>query len=81
MYIKGLVENWIVVVDIGGSGLFEFPFSTISMINDILSINFTSSLHKMYILNPSFLFNASWKLIESIKSVFIVLEIIHPETA
>lgn len=66
MFVKGYVENWIVVVDIGGSGLFEFPFQTINMINEVLSINFTSSLHKMFIMNPSFLFSASWKLIECI---------------
>lgn len=27
MFVKGYVENWIVVLDIGGSGLFDTPFS------------------------------------------------------
>ncbi|CAD8055574.1 unnamed protein product [Paramecium primaurelia] len=72
MYARGYVENWIVILDSGGSGLFDFPFSTLNMINEFFSINFTSSLHKMFILNPSFFFNSSWKLIE---------KIIHPETA
>jgi hypothetical protein len=65
MYLRGYVENWIVILDSGGSGLFDFPFSTLSMINEFFSINYTSSLHKMFILNPSFIFNSSWKLIES----------------
>ncbi|CAD8065582.1 unnamed protein product [Paramecium sonneborni] len=72
MYTRGYVENWIVILDSGGSGLFDFPFSTLNMINEFFSINYTSSLHKMFILNPSFFFNSSWKLIE---------KIIHPETA
>lgn len=72
MMVRGKVENWIVVLDTGGAGIFDTPFSTLTMINDILSINFTSSLHKMFILNPGMVFSASWRLIE---------KIIHPETA
>lgn len=79
MYVRGYVENWIVILDSGGSGLFDFPFSTLSMINEFFSINYTSSLHKMFILNPSFIFNSSWKLIES--NYIYNVGIIHPETA
>jgi CRAL/TRIO domain len=66
MIVPGHVENWIVILDQNGAGLFDTSFSTLSKINDILSINYTSTLHKMFILNPSFLFYQSWRLLESI---------------
>ena len=49
--------------------------------------NFTSTLEKMFILNPSFFFNGMWSIVKCnhlliyhFQSIFY-LEFIHPETA
>lgn len=26
MYVPGYVETWVVIIDLGGSGLFDIPF-------------------------------------------------------
>ena len=45
--------------------MLEFPFKIMGNIIENMSINYTSTLEKMYILNPSFIFNTTWKVVES----------------
>lgn len=64
MFIDYCIENWIMVIDTCGLGLTSLPFKALKLIIDIMSINYCANMEKMYILNPSFMLNASWGIIK-----------------
>ncbi|EGR32588.1 hypothetical protein IMG5_076180 [Ichthyophthirius multifiliis] len=87
-FVKGYVESWTVILETNGKGIVDLELGTISKIVQIMAKNFTSTLEKMFIMNPSFIFSNFWPVIRSsIKQLFYQLqkkkkiEIIHPETA
>jgi len=71
-FIPGKVENWIIFIENNSESLFNFPFKVIKTINDVTAVNYTSTLDRLYILNPSSFLKRSWMLISNF---------IDPETA
>jgi len=65
-FVPGKVENWIIMIDASGCGLLNFPFKIFKKIIQVTSINFPSTLEKIYIMNPSQTIVASWYLIQSL---------------
>jgi len=62
MLIPGQVENWIMILNFGGSSPLNMPNVVKKMIN-ILSENFLSRLYKCYVYGMSFIINLMFKLI------------------
>jgi hypothetical protein len=71
-FIPGKVENWIIFIENNNEGVFNFPLKVIKSINDVTSVNYTSTLDKLYIVNPSSFLKRSWMFISNF---------IDPETA
>lgn len=65
MYLKGKIENQVVILDLKGVGAWSLPIDLIKKLIHIITINFTCSLHKMYILNPPGIIKMSWNVIKS----------------
>lgn len=63
MFVKGHVENTICVIDCNGMGLLSLPINALKKIIHIIMLNFTCGLHKMYLLNPSWLIEKGWALV------------------
>lgn len=63
MFIPGKVENWIFILETNGIGVFGLPFKALGIIVDCMSLNFSGSLEKMYILNPSSGIDFAWRTI------------------
>ena len=62
MLIPGQVENWIMILNFGGSSPLNMPNVVKKMINT-LSENFLSRLYKCYVYGMSFIINLMFKLI------------------
>lgn len=58
------IENWIIVIDLEHKGITNFPYKAIKAAIDATNVDYAARLHKMFILNPSFLFNATWNLVK-----------------
>jgi len=71
-FVPGKVENWIIIIETNGAGLFNFPIKMFKTINDVTAGNYTSTLEKLYVMNPSSFLKKSW----SFASGFV-----DPETA
>ncbi|EWS72900.1 aspartyl/asparaginyl beta-hydroxylase family protein (macronuclear) [Tetrahymena thermophila SB210] len=71
-FVKGYVESWVVILETNEKGVTDLELATINKIVQIMAKNFTSTLEKMFITNPSFLFSGAWSLIKNF---------IHPETS
>lgn len=56
------VENWVAVVDLEKRGFTNFPFKALQALMRVTSIVFAGRLHKMFLLNPTFMFYGFWKL-------------------
>ena len=54
----------IIIVDINGKGIVNFPFKILARVIDLTIVNFRGTLDKLFILNPSFSLNASWSIIK-----------------
>lgn len=66
MFRDYFIENIVMVMDVENRGLIGFPFKAVKAIIDATRVSFCSSLHKLYVLNPSFSFNFMWKIIKSL---------------
>mmetsp|Transcript_738 Transcript_738/g.695 ORF Transcript_738/g.695 Transcript_738/m.695 type:complete len:92 (+) Transcript_738:597-872(+) len=71
-YVDYHVENWVIIVETGGAGVFDFPRKVISKLVGITTNNYLANLDKMYITNPS----------STLKFLFDFIKgMIDPETA
>jgi hypothetical protein len=64
-FVPGKVENWVIIIESNSMGVFNFPFKIVKTINDVTSVNYTSTLDRLYIMNPSTFLNSSWNIISS----------------
>jgi len=71
-FVPGKVENWVIIIENNSLGLLDFPTKMVKAINDITAVNYTSTLDKLYIMNPSSVLKLSWNMISGL---------IDPETA
>jgi len=71
-FVPGKVENWVIIIETNNVGMWSFPFKILQNLVTITSIAFTSTLDKLYIMNPPRLLKASWSMIQ---------KLVHPETA
>ncbi|KRW99212.1 CRAL-TRIO domain [Pseudocohnilembus persalinus] len=53
MLIPGYIENWVILLDFGGKGIFGMPVKLIGKIIQNLSKNYCGHLEQLYICNPS----------------------------
>jgi len=60
MFIPGIIENWVIIIEIGGRGLTRIPLNLISKIISALSKNFNGCLDKLYLTNPSSSLKFMW---------------------
>lgn len=60
------IENWVMIIDVEKKGLVNFPWKAIKSTVDATNLNFSSRLHKMFILNPSFIFNTTWNMVKGV---------------
>lgn len=65
------IENWIIIVDLEGLGFLNFPFKALRTLIDSTGITFAGRLHKIILVNPTFMFYGVWKIIQSF---------LHPES-
>lgn len=57
------IENWIMFIDLEKKGFLHFPFKAIQATINVTSLIFAGRMHKMFLVNPTFLFYGLWKLI------------------
>ena len=65
------IENWVIILDLEKRGITNTPYKMLKALISSTSLIFSGRMHKMFILNPSFLFNGIWKLIS---------KFLHPDT-
>ena len=58
MFAPGYVENQVVIVET--NGLLSIPFVPAQKIIECLMTNFTCTLERIFITNPSWIFNTCW---------------------
>jgi hypothetical protein len=56
------IENWVIILDLEKRGFTNFPFRALQALARSSSIMFAGRMHKMFMLNPSFIFYGLWKL-------------------
>jgi len=71
-FVPGKVENWVIFLELNHGGIFDFPTKVLKSINEITSVNYTSTLDRFFIMNPSSVLKKTWSLVSSF---------IDPETA
>lgn len=59
------IENWVMIIDVEKKGVLNFPYKAIKSLIEATDLNFSSRLHRTFIVNPSFLFNTAWTFIKS----------------
>ena len=64
------IENYILVIDIEGTGFLNFPFKALQSLIEVTSVLFAGRVHKLIIANPTFMFYGAWKIVSSF---------LHPE--
>jgi hypothetical protein len=72
MFLPGFVENWIILLETQEMSLWDIPIGYIRAVISMTQAHFPSTMHKLYILNPSFILNASWSIVKAM---------IDPETS
>lgn len=66
LFYNGKVENWIILLDICGKGILNFPFKMLIKLISLTAVNFRNTLFKIFILNPSISLNTSWNIIKGV---------------
>ena len=64
MFVDYHIENWIMVIDTGGLGVFGLPMKGLKLIVGGMQVNYCATMDKMYILNPSFGLSSAWSVIK-----------------
>jgi hypothetical protein len=65
-FVQGYCENWIMIVEVNGAGLFNFPVSSLKKFIHVAQLYFSYCLEKLYVTNPSFMLNASWNMLKGL---------------
>ncbi len=63
MFVDYHIENWILIIDTGGMGIFELPLKALNIMISAMSCNYCACMEKLFILNPSFGLKTSWSVI------------------
>ncbi|EGR32613.1 hypothetical protein IMG5_076430 [Ichthyophthirius multifiliis] len=63
MFVGYYIENWILIIDTGGMGIFDLPLKALNMMIEAMSCNYCACMEKLFILNPSFGLKTSWSVI------------------
>ena len=56
MFVKGKVENWIVLIETNNRGLFDLDINAILKTLEYILVSYNCILEKLFILNPSWIF-------------------------
>lgn len=68
MFIPGYVENWLILIEASNLGLGSLSnMDVIKKIIKVMSVNFTCTLEKEFIMNPPYIVKKTWNLVESKK--------------
>jgi len=73
MYVKGYVETWVIILDLNFMGIDFGIFNMVSQVVQMMQIQFSSTLERMFILNPSFFFASAWSVIKSKGSCILIM--------
>jgi hypothetical protein len=65
MLVNGIVENWILILDVDNLSVFSIPIKAISKIVECTSTYFCTRMEHMFLINPSFVLKTGWNLITS----------------
>ncbi|EGR29816.1 hypothetical protein IMG5_148000 [Ichthyophthirius multifiliis] len=63
MFVKGKVENWIIIIETNGQGLFDLDFNALVQLINCMTTNYVCILHRLIITNPSWIFRQGWQLV------------------
>jgi hypothetical protein len=69
------IENWIIIIDLEKKGFLHFPFKAIQATINVTSLVFAGRMHKMFLVNPTFLFYGLWKLISKFQHPDVLAKI------
>lgn len=64
MYKPYFIENLVIIMDVEKKGVVGFPFKAVKQIIDATNLNFCCSLHRLFIVNPSFIFSTGWSMVK-----------------
>lgn len=65
MLVNGVIENWILIMDVDNLSVFRIPIKAISRIVEATSTYFCTRMEHMFLINPSFVLKTGWNLITS----------------
>ncbi|CAD8071621.1 unnamed protein product [Paramecium sonneborni] len=63
--LPGQIENWIVIMDLGGLGIMGLPKQDLYRIMNYLSSNYRSRMHKCYAINCTKSLSITWAMIKT----------------
>ncbi|CAD8159827.1 unnamed protein product [Paramecium octaurelia] len=63
--LPGQIENWIVIMDLGGLGIMGLPKQDLYRIMNYLSSNYRSRMHKCYVINCLKALSITWTMIKN----------------
>ncbi|CAD8171401.1 unnamed protein product [Paramecium octaurelia] len=62
--LPGQIENWVVVMDLGGLGITSLPRLQLQRVLDYLQNNYRSRMHKCYVINCPSTITFSWNIVK-----------------
>ncbi|CAD8181876.1 unnamed protein product [Paramecium pentaurelia] len=62
--LPGQIENWVVVMDLGGLGITSLPRQQLQRVLDYLQNNYRSRMHKCYVINCPSTITFSWNIVK-----------------
>ena len=65
MFLDGQIENWVVIVDMAGTGLSSVPKAELQGIAEILGKNYLGRLGRVWMVNTSWMTKILWGIISS----------------
>ncbi len=68
MFVRGYVENCVVVIEFNEMNPWNIPYNALGSFISSLVINFTCSLQRLYLVNPSSLVLLGWKFAQKFLS-------------
>jgi len=69
------IENWVIIIDLEKKGFLNFPFKAIQATINVTSLVFAGRMHKMFLVNPTFVFHGLWKLISKFQHPDVLAKI------
>ncbi|CAD8156730.1 unnamed protein product [Paramecium pentaurelia] len=74
--LPGQIENWIVIMDLGGLGIMGLPKQDLYRIMNYLSSNYRSRMHKCYVINCNKALSITWAMIKTFLEDITVYKIL-----